>query len=310
MPATIRLPAGLQRRLELASSTFLHPVQGAAVDFRRPVGEAALVAADSVSWRVFKNPISLFVGGVAAVILELADPAVRSGIWQRSTFRSDPLGRLRRTGLAAMVTVYGARSVAEPMITGIVRMHSRVAGHLPDGSAYSANDPDLLTWVHVTATYGFAAAYGRYVTPLSRAEIDAVYREGGPALRLYGAAAAPRSQTDATALFDARRDRLEASPIVFKFLEIMAAAPAFPRSLSWLQRLLVRAAVDLVPDWVRVRLGLTAEHGLRRRERWLVELVGALADKVVIQQGPAAQSCLRLGLPSHYLYPRDARHGI
>jgi uncharacterized protein (DUF2236 family) len=307
MPATIRLPAGLQRRLELASSTFLHPMHGAAVDFCRPVGEPALVAADSVSWRVFKNPISLFVGGVVAVILELADPAVRSGIWQRSTFRSDPLGRLRRTGLAAMVTVYGARSVAEPMIAGIVRMHSRVTGQLPDGSAYSANDPDLLTWVHVTATYGFAAAYSRYVTPLNRAEIDAVYREGGPALHLYGASAAPRSQTDATALFDARRGRLEASPIVFKFLEIMAAAPAFPRSLSWLQRLLVRAAVDLVPDWVRVRLGLTAAQSLRRRERWLVELAGALADKIVIQQGPAAQSCLRLGLPSHYLYPRDAR---
>jgi uncharacterized protein (DUF2236 family) len=309
MPATIRLPAGLQRRLELASSSFLHPAQGARVDFRQPAGEAALVAADSVSWRVFKNPISLFVGGVAAVILELADPAVRSGIWQRSTFRSDPLGRLRRTGLAAMVTVYGPRSVAEPMIAGIVRMHSRVTGHLPDGSAYSANDPDLLTWVHATATYGFAAAYGRYVTPLSRAQIDAVYREGGPALRLYGAAKAPASQADATALFDARRGRLEPSPIVFKFLEIMATAPAFPRSLSWLQRLLVRSAVDLVPDWVRMRLGLTAENGLRRRERWLVERVGALADRIVIQQGPAAQSCLRLGLPTTYLYPRDARHG-
>jgi uncharacterized protein (DUF2236 family) len=307
MPATIRLPAGLQRRLEHASSSFLQPTQGSAVDFRRPVGEAALVPADSVSWRVFKNPISLFVGGVAAVILELADPAVRSGVWQRSTFRSDPLGRLRRTGLAAMVTVYGARSVSSPMIAGIVRMHSRVTGHLPDGRAYSANDPDLLTWVHLTATYGFAAAYTRYVTPLSRAEIDAVYCEGGPALRLYGASQAPGSQADATALFDARRGRLEASPIVFQFLEIMAAAPAFPRPLSWLQRLLVRAAIDLVPDWVRVRLGLGARDGLGRHERRLVELVGALADRIVIQQGPAAQSCLRLGLPTGYLYPRDAR---
>jgi len=307
MPATIRLPAGLQRRLELASSTFLHPPQGAAVDFSKPAGEVALVSPDSVSWRVFKNPISLFVGGVAAVLLELADPAVRSGIWQRSSFRSDPLGRLRRTGLAAMVTVYGPRSISEPMIAGIVRMHSRVTGHMPDGSAYSANDPDLLTWVHVTATYGFSAAYSRYVSPLSRAETDAVYREGGPALHLYGAAGAPRSHADATALFDARRGRLEPSPIVFKFLEIMAAAPAFPRSLSWLQRLLVRAAVDLVPHWVRVRLALTAADGLGRRERWLVELVGALADRIVIHQGPAAQSCLRLGLPTTYLYPRDAR---
>jgi uncharacterized protein (DUF2236 family) len=45
------------------------------VDFRIPVGEPALVPADSVSWRVFKNPVALFVGGVAAVLLELAEPA-------------------------------------------------------------------------------------------------------------------------------------------------------------------------------------------------------------------------------------------
>src|ERR1700733_3668356 len=82
-------------------------------DFAQPAGEAALVAADSVSWRIFKNPVALFVGGVAAVILELAEPAVRTGVWEHSSFRRDPVQRLRRTGLAAMVTVYGARSEAE-----------------------------------------------------------------------------------------------------------------------------------------------------------------------------------------------------
>ena len=38
-------------------------------DFLRPAGEAALVSPDSVSWRVFKNPLSLFIGGVAAMRL-------------------------------------------------------------------------------------------------------------------------------------------------------------------------------------------------------------------------------------------------
>jgi hypothetical protein len=33
----------------------------------RPAGEAALVSPDSVSPRVFKNPLSLFIGGVTAV---------------------------------------------------------------------------------------------------------------------------------------------------------------------------------------------------------------------------------------------------
>jgi uncharacterized protein (DUF2236 family) len=84
--------------------------------FLHPVGEAALVSPDSVAWRVFKNPLSLFIDGVAAVIMELAEPRVRSGMWEHTTFRVDPVRRLRRTGLAAGVTVYGARSKAEAMI--------------------------------------------------------------------------------------------------------------------------------------------------------------------------------------------------
>jgi hypothetical protein len=35
------------------------------------------VGVDSVSWRIFKDPVSVFVGGIAAVILELAEPSVR-----------------------------------------------------------------------------------------------------------------------------------------------------------------------------------------------------------------------------------------
>jgi uncharacterized protein (DUF2236 family) len=53
-----------------------------------PAGEPALAAPDSVSWRVFKNPVSLFVGGVTAVILELAEPRVRTGVWEHSSFRA------------------------------------------------------------------------------------------------------------------------------------------------------------------------------------------------------------------------------
>lgn len=303
MPATIRLPFSLQRRLEAASSTFLHPTGGSAVDFRSPAGEPALVTPDSVSWRIFKNPVSLFVGGVAAVILELADPAVRTGVWERSTFRSDPLGRLRRTGLAAMVTVYGARSVSVPMIARITRMHARVTGTTPDGRPYAADDPALLTWVHTTATFGFVEAYDRYVDELGRSDVDSVYREGAPTLMLYGADGAPASGAAANALFDSHRGRLEPSPIVFKFLQMMADTPAFPRSLVWMQRLLVRAAVDIVPRWARERLGLDARHCLSRHERMVVRFAAALADRVVLRDGPAAQSCLRLGLPATYLYP-------
>jgi uncharacterized protein (DUF2236 family) len=59
---------------------------------------------------------------------------------------------MKRTGLAAMVTVYGARSVAEEMIKGITRMHARVRGETLEGRRYRALEPELMNWVQVTAS--------------------------------------------------------------------------------------------------------------------------------------------------------------
>src|SRR5581483_10020609 len=276
--------------------------------FLEPAGEPALVPSDSVSWRIFKNPVTLFIGGVAAVILELAEPAVRTGVWEHTDFRRDPVRRLERTGLAAMVTVYGARSVAEPMIANVVRLHDKVQGVTPAGEAYRANDPRLLRWVQATAAYGFIEAYHRYGRPLMRAEIDRAYAEGSPAATLYGARDAPRSDAERQALFDAMRGRLEPSPILFQFLDIIRRAPIVPGPLRPVQRLLIRAAVDLVPGWVRERLGLDDRFGLPRWQRPLVRLLGGLADRVVLPFSPAVQSCRRLGLPAGTLYrQRGAR---
>ena len=299
--AVLRLPSPVQRRIDGAVRAWLEPPSVPFVDFTRPRGEEALAGPHSVSWRVFKNPVALFVGGVAAVILELAEPRVRTGVWEHSSFRSDPVRRLQRTGLAAMVMVYGARSGAERMIDGVVRRHGTVAGTTPGGEAYHACDPALLTWVHATAAFGFAEAYHRYVRPLGREEFDRFYAEGVPAAQLYGALDAPTSDAGLHALFAAMRGRLEPSPIIFEFLDIMRAAPVFPSLLRPAQRVLVRAAVETVPGWVRERLGLTAAHGLRGWEP-LVRQMGGLSDRIVLPSGPAAQSCLRLGLPVDTLY--------
>ena len=302
MRSIIRLPAVLQRRLDGTIHALLNDQQSRAFDFSHPLMEEALVGPDSVSWRIFKNPIALFVGGVAAVILELADPAVRAGVWEHSSFRKDPIGRLRRTGLAAMVTVYGARSIAEPMIAGVVRRHAAVGGETAAGIPYCANDPSLLRWVHATAIFSFAEAYNRYVEPLTPAQFAAFYQEGAPASRLYGALDAPQSVAAMHDLFECMRGRLDSSPIVFQFLEIMREAAAFPRPLLWLQPFLVRAAVDMVPEWVRRLLGLAESDGLRPREMWLVRSAGDLSNRIIPTQSPATQSCVRLGLPVTHLY--------
>jgi uncharacterized protein (DUF2236 family) len=302
MPLLMHLPNSVQRRLDAVWRDMSDMGNDPGMDFSKPPGEEALLLPGSVSWRVFKNPISVFIGGVAAVILELAEPAVRTGVWEYSRFRDDPIGRLRRTGLAAMITVYGARSIAEAMIEKVARMHAAVQGVTPCGVPFRAADPDLLRWVHATAAYGFVAAYGHYANALSAAEIDEFYREGVSTARLYGATCAPASNQERQVLFDSMQGRLQPSPIVFEFLHIMRAAPALPRPLLWMQGMLVRAAVELLPSWVRARLGLDDSYGLGPLERSAVRAVAALADRILLPASPPAQSCVRLGLPAAYLY--------
>ena len=86
----IVLPWPLQSSVEAMARVLLEPGDRSHIDFSRPVGEAALLSPESVSWRVFKNPLSLFIGGVTAVIMELAEPRVRTGLWEHTTFRLDP----------------------------------------------------------------------------------------------------------------------------------------------------------------------------------------------------------------------------
>ena len=259
---------------------------------------------DSVSWRVFKNPVTLFIGGVTAVLLEFAEPRVRSGVWDHSTFRTDPVGRLRRTGLAAMVTVYGARSVAETMIAGVRRMHDRVAGVTPDGAPYHANDVELLNWVQATASFGFIEAYHRYAYRLSMEERDRFFSESGPAAALYGADSAPRSEKEWSALLAATAPRFERSDIVFEFLHIMRNAKAHPGPATLAQGLLVRAAVEITPKPARDALGLDAGYALRPLERHLVKRMARRADRLVLRNAPPARASVRMGLPAEYLYRR------
>jgi uncharacterized protein (DUF2236 family) len=304
LPTAITLPRPLQNRLDdLLRALLEDDAEAQKIDFTQPAGEAALLAPDSVSWRVFKNPLSVFIGGVTAVIMELAEPRVRSGVWDHTTFRTDPVRRLRRTGLAAMMTIYGPRGAAEDMIARVRRMHETIEGVTPTGDTYRANDVALLNWVHATAAYGFLQAYRAYVRPLARAERDRFYAEGSDAAALYGATGAPKTEAELNAMFGAMAERLERSKIIFEFLAIVRSAPVLPLPLRPLQHVLVRAAVELVPRWLATRLGLEG-LGLRNVEAELVRQAGMLADRVVLNANPAVQACRRMGLPADYLYVR------
>ena len=303
-----RMRATVKRRIEshldIAAKNYLDDPVISNVDFSAPPGEPSFSEPGSISWRIFKNPVALFVGGVTAVLLELAEPRVRSGVWDFTTFRTDPVSRLKRTGMAAMITVYGPRSVSAKLIERVNRMHEKVVGMTPAGAPYVASDPELLSWVQTTASFGFMEAYSAYVAPLSDAEKDRCYAESKTTAELYGAIHSARSLGDQIDFFQTMYPKLEASNIVFEFRDIMRRAPALPQPATIAQRTLVRAAVELVPSEVREILGLDWRYGLRPFEKQIVMRMGARADRIFLPSSPPAQSCIRLGLPKNYLYPR------
>lgn len=299
----LRLPGPLQQRLnDMAAGLMSAP--GLDIDFSQPPGAPALTPPASVSWRIFKNPVSLYIGGVAAVLLELAEPRVRSGVWDHTSFRTDPVTRLRRTGLAAMVTVYADRETAQRMIAGVNRRHARITGMADDGSAYAADDPDLLDWVQATASFGFIHAYARYAAPLTDAERDRAWAEAGPAAALYGARNSPASEADWRRVLASMEPNLGPSPVLGEFLAIMRKARALPSAGRLAQPMLIRAAVDLLPEPLRARLELDG-RGLAAAERPLVRAMAAAADRLVLESAPPAQASLRMGLPADWLYRRD-----
>lgn len=302
---TLMIPNFLVARLDAFLHRQLEGGDGLPVyDFSKPMNEAALAGPDSISWRVFRNPLSLFIGGISAVLMELAEPRVRSGVWDHTTFRTEPLKRMRRTGLAAMVTVYGARTGAEEMIAHVGRMHAKISGVTPAGVSYRANDPELLRWVHTTALFGFLEAYHRFVTPLSSAERNRFVAEGSAAASLYGVLVPPNTETDIWQLFEQMEPELESSEIISEFLGVISRLPLFPLQIRPLSGLLIRAAVDILPPGIRMALGLQTGFKLSPAGDSLLRFLGTQIDHLQLNSSPSALSCARMGLPPDYLRPR------
>lgn len=274
------------------------------IDFAAPAGEPALLPPDSVQWRVYKNPIALGIGGIAAVLLEFAEPRIRSGVWDHSTYKVDPIGRSRRTGAVALLACYGPVGAARTVIGQVNRMHAGVRGQTPSGERYRALDPVLLDWVAATAAYGFLMAYDRFVHPLGDDDKDRFMRDGGVIGREFGARHTPVSLAAFDAMLTGLEPRFEPHPIIGEFLAIIESGRAAPSIPRFLHRAVARASVSLLPRRVRDRLELGARYDLSWRDRTLLRLAGRLADRRIDPASPPCQACVRVGLPHDYLHRR------
>jgi uncharacterized protein (DUF2236 family) len=150
--------------------------------------------AGTVSWKL-QREIVLLLAWAPAILLQLAHPLIARAIADHSAFRSGRWSRVRRfrQTLDAMLRIaFGDEREARAAIARINATHDRVSGRLPEpagvfaaGTPYSARDPRLLAWVHVTLVAMNLAVYERYVGPLTPEEEDEYCREAsaiGPPL--------------------------------------------------------------------------------------------------------------------------------
>lgn len=131
----------------------------------------------SMTWEIYREPVIL-LGGLRAILLQIAHPAVAHGVSQNSNFRGDLLGRARRTYTAMYQLVFGDLREAMGAAKRVHSLHSRVQGSLPAGAGpYRANDPALLRWVLATLIDGAIGVFETFVRPLGLEEKRRYYQE-------------------------------------------------------------------------------------------------------------------------------------
>ena len=262
LPSTVPslLPSALARPIKKAIagqvvSLFNDRARGERPVVRRPDG---LFGPRSVVWRVHGDVTSMMVGGVTGLLLQMLHPAVLTGVWDHSKFRTDMHGRLRRTARFISLSTYGGRAEAEASIARVRAIHDRVRGVLPDGTPYAANDPSLLAWVHVTETTSFLNAWVRYAEPgMSATDQDGYFAEMARIGEALGADPIPRNRLEARRLIEAMRPQMRCDARTREVARLVLGQPAPSPMAEPVQALTMQAAIDLLPAWAR-RL-----HGLR-----------------------------------------------
>lgn len=217
-----------------------------------PASDNALYSRDSIVWRVHGDVTTMMVGGVAALLTQMLHPAALGGVWDHSEFVEDQIGRLRRTARFIAVTTYGDRVAAQQAIARVRSIHQRVSGTLDDGTRYRADDPALLAWVHVAGAIMFLDAWRRYAEPrMSGADQDRYFAESALIAELLGADPVPKSRREAERLIDRFRPELRSDERTRAFRRIVLDAPAPSLKDAPVQKLLMAAAVDLLPPFAR-----------------------------------------------------------
>lgn len=212
----------------------------------------ALFAPDSVAWKVNGDVVTMMIGGVSGLLLQMLHPAVLAGVWDHSDFRADMHGRLRRTAKFIAVTTYDHAEAGRALLDKVNRIHAKLRGTLPDGTPYRVSDPSLLAWVHVTETISFLDAWIRYAEPaMPMVAQDAYFAETARIGAAVNADPLPRTRAEAESLIQSYRPQLRADARTHEVAALVLRQTVGSPAVDMAAGVIMQAGMDLLPGWAR-----------------------------------------------------------
>jgi uncharacterized protein (DUF2236 family) len=220
-----------------------------------------------VAWRLNAERL-VVLGWTRAILLQFAHPLVAAGVHEHSGFRSSPLAavtRLRHTVSAMLSLTFGTDEKRERTIAAIRTIHQRVNGTVPTsagpfvaGTRYSAEDPALVLWVHLTLLESIVLTYELLVGTLTERERDEYCEASAPLAIALGAldAEVPRTWQATRAgverAYASGRIAVSAEARALAFAVVRPRGARLAGPVMWINEVL---ALGLLPSHLRDSYG-------------------------------------------------------
>ena len=122
--------------------------------------------------------------GQRALLIGALEPLTYTGTMLSTRARNRPFERLARTAKIQETIFLGTREEADELLARVHRLHQTVKGELPEqagihpeGSRYSAFDPELMLWTLAVIADSGREMYETLVRPLSEEEREALWQD-------------------------------------------------------------------------------------------------------------------------------------
>ena len=250
------LPAARRRLADLLLARVAGPDGHAARSrIHDTPGPRWFTASDPIQ-RVHRDA-SMYIGGLRALLLQSLHPLAMAAVADFSDYRSDPWGRLARTSTFIAETTFARIEDAEQAIAVVRAVHRHIEGTTADGRRYRADDPHLLSWVHIAEIDSFLTAHQRFGSrPLTPVEADQYVAQAAGVARRLDAEAVPTTRAELTEMLESYRPELAATPAALEAADFILHRPPVRGPARAGYALIGRGAVATLPRWAREPLGL------------------------------------------------------